>query len=46
MKKMVSLLQPFVMQQALIVFEDDKKIDTITTTLNDFPEIVYQTSIK
>lgn len=46
MKKMISLLQPFVMQQTLIVFENDKKIDTITTTLNDFPEVVYQTSIK
>lgn len=45
MKKMVSLLQPFTMQQTLIVYENGNKLDVITTSIKDFPETVYKTSL-
>lgn len=42
MKTMISLIQPFVVKQTILVYNDKEKIDTILTSLDDFAETVYQ----
>lgn len=40
MKKIVSAIQPFVMTQEIIVYENGNKIDIISTTIENFSETI------
>ena len=46
MKKIVSVIKPFVVNQNVFVYEDGNKIDVVSTPLNDIQNIVINTATK
>lgn len=46
MKKMVSMLQPFSLQQNIIVYENGNKLDYVTVNTDKVPETVLELSKK
>ena len=46
MKKIVSVIKPFVVNQNVFVYEDGNKIDVVSTPLNDIQSILINTATK
>lgn len=46
MKKIVSVIKPFVMQQNIFVYEDGNKIDIISTDINNIENALMETAAK
>ena len=46
MKKIVSIIKPFVINQNVFVYEDGNKIDVISVSLNDIQDILINTAEK
>ena len=46
MKKIVSVIKPFTMQQNIFVYEDGNKIDALTANLDNIQEILLDTAMK
>lgn len=46
MKKIVSVIKPFVINQNIFVYEDGNKIDVLSVPLNDIQNILINTAIK
>ena len=46
MKKIVSVIKPFVINQNVFVYEDGNKIDVLSVPLNDIQNILVETAIK
>lgn len=46
MKKIVSVVKPFVVNQNVFVYEDGNKIDVVSTPLNDIQSILINTATK
>lgn len=46
MKKIVSVIKPFVINQNVFVYEDGNKIDVLSVPLNDIQNILINTAIK
>lgn len=46
MKKIVSVIKPFVINQNVFVYEDGNKIDVLSVPLNDIQTILVNTAIK
>ena len=42
MKKIMSVIKPFILEQNVIVYEDGNKLDVISCTINDMPEAMLQ----
>lgn len=40
MKKIVSVIKPFMLDQTILVYEDGNKIDAVTANIDDLPNIV------
>ena len=45
MKKIVSVIKPFVVNQNVFVYEDGNKIDVLSVPLNDIQKILVNTDI-
>jgi hypothetical protein len=46
MKKIVSVIKPFVVNQNVFVYEDGNKIDVLSVPLNDIQDILVKTATK
>lgn len=46
MKKIVSVIKPFVVNQNVFVYEDGNKIDVLSVPLNDIQDILVETATK
>jgi len=46
MKKIVSVIKPFVINQNVFVYEDGNKIDVLSVPLNNIQDILVETAIK
>lgn len=46
MKKIVSVIKPFVVNQNVFVYEDGNKIDVLSVPLNDIQNILVETATK
>ena len=46
MKKIVSVIKPFVVNQNVFVYEDGNKIDVVSVPLNDIQNILVNTAIQ
>lgn len=46
MKKIVSVIKPFVVNQNVFVYEDGNKIDVLSVPLNDIQNILVNTAIQ
>ena len=46
MKKIVSVIKPFVINQNVFVYEDGNKIDVLSVPLNDIQDILVETATK
>lgn len=46
MKKIVSVIKPFVINQNVFVYEDGNKIDVLSVPLNDIQNILVNTAIQ
>lgn len=46
MKKIVSVIRPFTIEQNIFVYEDGNKIDAISVQLNDIQNILVNTANK
>ena len=46
MKKIVSVIKPFVVNQNVFVYEDGNKIDVLSVPLNDIQDILIETATK
>ena len=46
MKKIVSVIKPFVINQNIFVYEDGNKIDVLSAPLADIQKIIVNTAIK
>ena len=46
MKKIVSVIKPFIMNQNIFIYEDGNKIDALSVSLDDIHEILVDTAIK
>ena len=46
MKKIVSVIKPFVINQNVFVYEDGNKIDVISVPLNDIQNILVNTATQ
>lgn len=46
MKKIVSVIKPFIINQNVFVYEDGNKIDVLSVPLNDIQNILINTAIK
>ena len=46
MKKIVSVIKPFVINQNVFVYEDGNKIDVLSVPLNDIQNILVETATK
>ena len=46
MKKIVSIIKPFTINQNIFVYEDGNKIDVISVPLNDIQDILINTAEK
>ena len=46
MKKIVSVIKPFVVNQNVFVYEDGNKIDVLSVPLNNIQDILVETAIK
>ena len=42
MKKIMSIIKPFILEQNVIVYEDGNKIDVASCNLNELPETMLQ----
>ena len=42
MKKIMSIIKPFILEQNVIVYEDGNKIDVVSCNLNELPETMLQ----
>lgn len=46
MKKVVSIIKPFVVQQNVFVYEDSNKVDVISIPLNDIQDAIVDMAYK
>ena len=46
MKKIVSVIKPFIMNQNIFVYEDGNKVDVLSVPLNDIQDILVETATK
>lgn len=46
MKKIVSIIKPFVINQNVFVYEDGNKIDVLSVSLDNIQNILINTAIK
>ncbi len=46
MKKIVSVIKPFIMNQNVFVYEDGNKVDVLSVPLNDIQNILVETATK
>ena len=46
MKKIVSVIKPFIINQNVFVYEDGNKIDALSVPLDDIQNILINTAIK
>ena len=46
MKKIVSVIKPFIMNQNIFVYEDGNKVDVLSVPLNDIQNILVETATK
>ena len=46
MKKIVSVIKPFIVNQNVFVYEDGNKIDVLSVPLNDIQNILVNTAIQ
>ena len=46
MKKIVSVIKPFVVNQNVFVYDDGNKIDVLSTPLNDIQNILVNTATQ
>ena len=46
MKKIVTVIRPFTINQNVFVYEDGNKIDVISTDLEDIVDVIIETSAK
>lgn len=46
MKKIVSVIKPFIINQNVFVYEDGNKIDVLSVPLDDIQNILINTAIK
>ena len=46
MKKIVSVIKPFIMNQNVFVYEDGNKVDVLSVPLNDIQDILVETATK
>lgn len=46
MKKIVSIIKPFVINQNVFVYEDGNKIDVLSVSLNDIQNILVNTATQ
>ena len=46
MKKIVSVIKPFVINQNVFVYEDGNKIDALSVPLDSIQNIIFNTAIK
>lgn len=46
MKKIVSVIKPFVINQNIFVYEDGNKIDVVSVPLNDIQNILVNTATQ
>ena len=46
MKKIVSVIKPFIINQNIFVYEDGNKIDALSVPLEDIQNIIFNTAIK
>ena len=46
MKKIVSVIKPFVVNQNVFVYEDGNKIDVLSVPLNNIQDILVETATK
>lgn len=46
MKKIVSVIKPFVVNQNVFVYEDGNKIDVLSVPLNDIQDILVNTATQ
>lgn len=46
MKKIVSVIKPFIINQNIFVYEDGNKIDVLSVPLDDIQNILINTAIK
>ena len=46
MKKIVSVIKPFVINQNVFVYEDGNKIDVLSVSLNDIQNILVNTATQ
>lgn len=46
MKKIVSVIKPFVINQNVFVYEDGNKIDVLSVPLNNIQDILVETATK
>ena len=46
MKKIVSIIKPFVINQNVFVYEDANKIDVLSVSLNDIQNILVNTATQ
>ena len=46
MKKIVSVIKPFVINQNVFVYEDGNKIDALSVPLDNIQNIIFNTAIK
>lgn len=46
MKKIVSVIKPFIINQNIFVYEDGNKIDVLSVPLNDIQNILINTATK
>lgn len=42
MKKIVSIIKPFILEQNIFVYEDGNKIDALSCNLNELPRTMLQ----
>lgn len=46
MKKIISIIRPYMLEQTLMVYEDGNKIDIKKTTMEDFNSAVFELMAK
>ena len=46
MKKIVSVIKPFIINQNIFVYEDGNKIDVLSVPLNDIQDLLIKTALQ
>ncbi len=46
MKKIVSIIKPFILNQNIFVYEDGNKIDVVSVELDNVPNTIIETATK